>query len=194
MAELGTWEVVGLVAGSSVLAAALNQAVSTGSAWVGRSRDRNFGRLYLALALEHYASECSSTISESETFEASGGRAGSPQGNIPPLPPFPQTVDWKAMGLHSTNQLLSYRVEVDSIRAQISDSLEYDEDGAIADTRQYAAALGLKALRLARDLRLDAGAPQPQLDLDWSVEEYLESKEASLAEKRRAASRIGETK
>ena len=188
MVEIGTWQVIGLVAGSSVLAAALNQGVTLVSGMVTRERDKNFGRLYLALSLEEYASTCSDVISQSEAYEASDQAAGSPQAYIPPLAPYPETVNWTVLGLAATNRLLAFRVEVEAIRAQIRDSLEHDVQAGVEETRTYSAAMGLKALNIARTLRTEAGAPLPVLDLEWSIEEYLDSKHDQYIAERRTRS------
>ena len=59
---------------------------------------------------------------------------------------------------------------------------------AVEDTRRYAADMGLKALKLATDLRADAGAPMPALDLEWSSSEYMENRQAKYAEIRQMRS------
>jgi len=111
-------------------------------------------------------------------FEASDAYAGTAQTNLPPFPPFPDTVDWKPLGLATTNRLLSFKVLVESVRAQLSDTAEHDLDGTVEDTRTFSAKLGLQALELADELRADAGTPNPPQDLHWSFREHLERKHA----------------
>lgn len=181
-----TVNIVALVAGSSVLAALVTQGLS---AWRDRRRvnkDAAFSGLYMALAFESYANECASLIGDSENYDSSHGAAGKAHGNLPLLPPYPEEVEWKAFGLKRTTRALSFRTEVDSLRAMISGHWEFgDEDDIVPMVREEAAKLGAKALDLAADLRRSKHIEPMTETGDWSVHDFLRRKKEEYEEARK---------
>lgn len=174
--------IVALVAGSSVLAAALTQGVAALRDRLKTRKDAAFSALYLALALESYASSCASALGESDTYEASGGAAGAPHGNLPDLPDFPGTIDWKPLGIGHTTKALSFRVEVESAKAMIRDLWDVtgDEDYSITTMREEAARLGLKALTLAASFRSSWKIAPVDESGEWTVRGYLTERSEKL--------------
>jgi hypothetical protein len=184
---LSTFSIVTLVAGSSVLAAIVNQSIGALRDMWKSKREAAFSALYVALALEEYANVCSTLISESETYDSSDGHAGSAHGNIAELPEYPSTVEWKQFGIGSTTKVLSYRVEVHEKRSMIRDMWEFqDEDDVVPVVREEAARLGRKALTLAGELRAGWQIAPAAYTSEWNVKTHLEEKFEKYSNKRRA--------
>jgi hypothetical protein len=154
---LDTISPVTLVLSSSVCAALMTQGLVTLRECIKNRMDSGFSKLYLALALEAYASQCLSEISDSESYIQTNGHAGFAHGNIPDLAPYPEAIEWKAMGLKSTTAALSFRVDIETTEAMISYNQEHMRDGDDGyDTlpvKLQAARLGYEALRQALELR-----------------------------------------
>lgn len=179
-------DVVALVAGSTVLAAFVSQGFTVLREAIERKRQSAFSALYLAIGLESYASKCSTTISESETYEASAESAGAPHGNLPDLPDFSPSIDWEPLGIAATTKAMSFAVEVKNTQAMIRGAWEFsDEDDVIPEVREAAARLGCKALMLASELRQARGVAPVEYTGDWNVVQFLEMKLGEYAERRR---------
>lgn len=179
-------DVVALVAGSTVLAALVNQGLTAVRDALKRKRQSSFSALYLAIALESYASECSTTISESETFEASDGYAGKPHGNVPDLPEFSSSIDWQPLGIAATTKAMSFSVEVRNTQAMIRDAWEFgDEDEVVLEVREEAARLGIKALAIASELRVNRSLAAVEYRGEWNVVTFLGEKVRDFADRKR---------
>lgn len=177
MAEITFGSIIVLVAGSSVLAAIVTQTISAIREYRQRNREAAFSALYVAIALEDYAGQCSSLISDSENYESSGGYAGAARGNIAPLPDYSQSIEWKPFGIKATTKVLSFRIDIDNTRARIDDYWEYDdEDSIVPLVREESAKLGVAALKLAIDLRRQWRIDPVEYDDEWSVKSHLETK------------------
>lgn len=184
--DLNWFQTSSLVAGSSVLAALVTQGIG----WI-RDRqkvqtDAALSALYLAIALESYANTCSKLISESELFDSSDEMFGSAHGNIEPLPNFSEDIDWKSLGITVAEQVMSFRVEVDTTRSMITGLWEFEgEEEIVPFVREKAAALGMKAIILAAEIRK---AHQIRLvyydDGEWSMKRHLEERYADYCRKR----------
>ena len=168
---------IGLVATSSVLAAALTQGMVLVREWWTHGRSAAFSALYLALALESYARECSTLISDSETYENSDGHAGTPRGRLSPLPEYADGIDWHALGLSDTTAALSFRVSIENENAKVAATFEFgDDDDGVSEVREAAATLGLQAITLAGELRRRHRIDPLALDPQWNVERHLVEK------------------
>lgn len=179
---------IGLVAGSSVLAAALTQGSSVVRDWLKRRRDAAFSALYAALTLEEYARQCSGYVSDSETYDASHHAAGAPRGSLPDKPVFAETIDWNALGVETTTDCLSLLVEIDMADQKIAAEFEFgDDDSGVAEMRRAAVDIALRAFALACSLRLAHRVKALKLDAEWNFTIYLEERKqryADLAAKR----------
>lgn len=164
-----------LVAGSSVLAALVSQGVAAFRESRKTNKDGSFAALYLAVALESYASNCASVLSDSENYQSSGGHAGSAHSTVPDLPDYPTSIEWKPFGIKQTTQAMSFRVEVESAKAMLSEYWDFvgDEDDVVPVMRQETARLGKKALGLAIDFRKEWKIPSVDYSADWNVKTYL---------------------
>lgn len=183
MAGIGIWQVAGLVAGSSVLSALVTQGLTFASRWRERRRSCDLSRLYLALALETYASACAETIAELEDINEE--TAASSNG-VPPFPDFPDNVDWTALGLDAANRLFSFRTEIEMRRTQIRELVKLGLSDGINESCEHAGKLGLKALSLSDWLRALARSPRPPNDIDWSIADYLaERRNAYVANRKK---------
>lgn len=180
MADAST---IGLVATSSVLAAALTQVFAIARDWWTKGTSAKFGALHLAIALEAYADECSTLLSDSEAYDASDGHGGRPRGRLSDLPPYPEEIDWKALGLRLTTAALTFRVAIGAANAKVAGAFEYgDDEEGVLEVRGAAARLGLKAVALAKDLRASHGIEPQELDPEWNVETYLKERHAAYGQ------------
>lgn len=179
---------IGLVAGSSVLSAALTQRSSVVRDWLKRRRDAAFSALYAALTLEAYARQCSDYVSDSETYDASDHSAGAPRGSLPDKPVFAETIDWNALGVETTTSCLSLLVEIDMADQKIAAEFEFvDEDAGVAEMRRAAVGIALRAFALACSLRKMHRVEALKLDAEWNFLVYLKERKqhyADLAAKR----------
>lgn len=183
---LSSVSIVTLVAGSSVLAAVVTQGLGELRERLRFSRDGAFAALYLAVALESYADACSNLITDSENYSASDGHAGTARGNLDDLPPYSEEVDWKAFGISSTTEALSFRVEVESTQSMIRGHWEFgEEEDVVPVVREEAASLGLKALNLAAGFRRKWKIAPVIYDGNWNVRSFLEGRLARYLEERR---------
>lgn len=170
-------EIVTLVAGSSVLAAVVTQGVSWLRDHMKSKSNREFATVYLVAALEGYAAEASNAISDSENYETSDGQIGRPVSNIPALDTFPDAIDWRALGPETTKQMLSFQVNLESVRASIAFDWDVvgDDDLIVPRVREKTALVGLKALQLAAALQgQHNGEPIDLANPDWSVKSALQ--------------------
>jgi hypothetical protein len=181
-----TGGIVALVAGSSVLAAFINQGITIAKDWWTVRRDASFSALYIAIALESYASDCAADVSDSENHEYSNGHAGSPKGNIRDLPDFDSNIEWKPFGIKRTTQAMSFRIEVETTKTMIRDMWEFDdEDGIVPLVRYEASRLGSKALALAIELRDQWNIDPVDYTSEWNVKKYLEERHAEYVRDRK---------
>jgi hypothetical protein len=187
---IGWVQLLGLVAGSSVLAALVNQGITIVRERLARRDDAKLSALYLSLLLREYANECASTISDMETYIASEGSAGQPRGNMEPVPAFPDEIDWKALGIGTTQEAMLFRVRVEAARGMITDVHEFgDDDDVVTAVVEQSAKFGLLALATAQAISRDHALPDVKADEDeWSVGDFLRRK-AALYEERRERSR-----
>lgn len=174
--------IVALVAGSSVLAAFVTQGVAALRDRLKTRKDAGFSALYLALALEYYGAACASALGESDTYEASGGAAGAAHGNVPDMPDFPDSIEWKPLGLDHTTRALSFHVEIESAKAMIRDAWDVtnDEDYSITMMREEAARLGLKALDLAASFRSSWRIEPVDQSGEWTARKFLTERTEKL--------------
>jgi hypothetical protein len=147
MSNLPVLTPLGVLLTSSVVAS----LVTTGVGWARDNfktkRDDKFAALYLALTLEAYAAECASFLGDAETWISSNEAAGQAHGNLPELPPWPEDMDWKALGIDDTTSALTFAATVASTRSHISGWYEFDDDGPFFAFRQKTAQMGRRAKR-----------------------------------------------
>lgn len=183
MPQANGWGLVGLIATSSVLAAFITQGLGWLKDIGGRDREAKFACLYVAIALENYATECSVMITDSHNYEGSDGHFGAPKRNIPELAAYPSEIKWEPLGIVYAEHALNYRAKVIAYRANLDDEWEFgDEEDTIASARRIAADMGLEALSLASNFREARGlGKKPELNENWSVKSHLEAKKAGYA-------------
>ena len=137
--------------------------------------EADFSALYLALALEAYADGCAKLIGESSTDRASRGDMGKHHPSILPVAGFPETINWKALGIERSAKILSFPIRVDAERARLADHAEYvlDEDEIGFHVERKAARYGLEALALATELRKQNRIEQNNAENVSRVRSYL---------------------
>lgn len=186
-----TAELLTIVAGSSVIAAAMTQGVGIVRDWYKAKRDAKFSALYLAITLESYADECATLIGDSQNHENSNGHAGAAHGNLADLPEYPAAVEWKPFGIKDTTKAMSFRVEVDTRKASFSGHWEFgDEEEIVPLVREEAARLGVKALTLAASFRESWGIDPVDYSAKWNVQDYLKDAWESHVKKREAYEKV----
>jgi hypothetical protein len=176
--------IIGLVAGSSVIASVMTLSATWVRDLLGWDAKRKFAALYLAIALEEYARTTATLLGESETHGDSDGAAGTAHSNFAALPEYPD-VDWEAFGIKRAEAAMGLRTEVDSQRSWISGYWEFaDEEDVVPEMRERAAKLGLKAFEMAEGFRKDFGlTPLEQFD-EWSTKKDLTRKHEKYVSRR----------
>lgn len=169
----------------SVAAGVVTALVNQGLGWLRdhrretktRKREKEYLAIRLAVALERFAVDCTSVISDNKFYQTIGSAAGEPHLALPHLAEYPTDADWKSLASRLVARVLSFRTEVQLSNHIIeSHYLGYPE-GAVDACNEEAGKCGRIAQLLAADLRSDcdveAFAPSsaPQ---DWShpLEEY----------------------
>jgi hypothetical protein len=175
---------IGLVAGSSVIAAVVTQSVGWARDKLESNDDADFAAIHLAHALEEYAAKCSEMISESEAYDDDRER-GAAHVNVPKLADYPVAADLKTLGKRYRLPALNFRVKVDAYRAQLSALWEFDDDETIRLARVIAADVGLDGLKLANRFR-DARGLGDRFELEnWTIEGHLTARKAAYDEQER---------
>lgn len=168
--------VIAIAAGSSVIAACVTQGLTALRDNLKTRRDGTFSALYLAAQLESYASLCSTHLGEAENHSRFDGQVGTPHGNVPDLPTYSEEIDWKTLGITTTDSALSFRVEIESTQAMITDAWDVvgDEDAVLPTAFEEMARLGQKALKLASNLRAKWKIPPVEYqNSSWNVKVHL---------------------
>ncbi|HEX3365208.1 hypothetical protein [Phenylobacterium sp.] len=176
--------IIGLVAGSSVIASVVTLSATWVRDLLGWNARRKFAALYLAIALEQYARTTATLLGESETHDDSNGAAGTAHSNFAALPEYPG-VDWEAFGIKRAEAAMGLRTEVDSQRSWISGYWEFaEEEEVVPEMQERAAKLGLKAFEMAEGFRKDFGlTPLDQSD-EWSTKKDLARKHEKFVARR----------
>jgi hypothetical protein len=185
--EFTTAGIITLVAGSSVLAAFVTQGVSWLRDYLNRSQEEAFARLYIVAALEAYASVAARAISDSEIYEVSNGEAGTHWHNIPDFPPYPDMIDWKALGTKLTKLALAFPVDIEAAQALIAFEWDVvnDHELVLPTVREKTARAGARALQLAAKLQDEYEGEKVQLlEEIWDSKTQLETKLHEYTDKR----------
>lgn len=184
--QIGWIQIVGLVAGSSVLAALVNQGITIFREHLRRNGEARLSALYVALALEAYASDCSSIISDCDKFAGTKGKMGVRHDNLPLLTAYPMEVDWKALGIQTTATAMTLRVTVEAARARFSfirEHLDHVDHAPVTLVLPAAAQIGLHALAAAEKIRRHHALPPMEFHAvpsmrrneTWSVRDHLKA-------------------
>jgi hypothetical protein len=176
--------IIGLVAGSSVIASVVTLSATWVRDLLGWDARRKFAALYLVIALEEYARTTATLLGQSETHNDSNGAAGNAHANFAALPNYPD-VDWEAFGIKRAEAAMGLRTEVDSQRSWISGYWEFAEgEEVVSEMQERAAKLGLKAFEMAEGFRKDFGlTPLDQSD-EWSTKNDLTRKHENYVARR----------
>jgi hypothetical protein len=184
---------LGLVIGSSVIAAIFTQGIGWARDWFKENKTSSYSALYLAMAFEAYGRACSRQISDSETYEASDGQAGESHGFLPEIPDLPKEIDWESLGIATTEEALALPVLVATTNSAIGSTWDIGEpEAALEQMREAAAEIGLKAFALAGIIRRRQKIPALAYSSGWSAPEHLAKRKAeyvALRDKREALHR-----
>lgn len=169
-----------------LLTAVLTAAGTQGTIWLKdrwyQSRDAKFSALYAALFLEQYATDCSKGLSDIQHHEEYYGGLGSHNISLPPLPPFPNEIDWKSTGIKLTEATFAFRVAVEAMNSKINFLHAFDPpDGGDYEVEKQLIELGLQALKVAGRLRKSAKlGPAHVPDPDNTIAHHLQSLKRSM--------------
>lgn len=124
-------------------------------------RDAKFSALYLAIALDAYVHACATVVRDSKAHDDTDGHQGTFHGNIPKLPEFPATIEWKPLGIELATAAMSFRCEVDATAENIDEFWDVlcDEDECLPYFWEKACLLGQDAFRLAGQLLKEKRIP-----------------------------------
>lgn len=170
-----------ILATAVATAGAAQVAILAKDHWL-QSREGKFSSLYAALFFEQYAADCSYVLGEKDSFISSEGHAGTDSGALPPLPEFPEEIDWRRVGIRLTEDAFAFRVARDSAQSMINYLYEFDPpDGGDFEMQVETAAKGIMALDLARRIRDTARLRPAQIpNREYTPERYLRERSARL--------------
>jgi hypothetical protein len=154
--------------------------------WI-QNREGRFSSLYAALFFEQYAADCSYVLGEKDAFISSDGHAGTDGGSLPPLPDFPEEIDWQRVGIRLTEDAFAFRIARESAQTMINYLYNYDPpDGGDFEMQVETAAKGLAALDLACRIRAAAGLKAAHIpDPEYTPERYLRERSEHFNEQKR---------
>lgn len=156
----------------------------------GIESERNFVRAVLARHLEGFARKCADAMWQNGDPEVDGAA-------VPPdFPKWPH-VEWELLGANEMLRVRDLEVRVSILRDSTEGSVIYGAS-QVDEARTYyaegAATIGLEALRLAEQLRFEAGVdpfrfPEQGANYAKALEEHIAEvhERTRLAEERRAA-------
>jgi hypothetical protein len=158
--ELGT--IVGTVAGSSVLAAAISYVGRIVSDAIQRRQKATYSALRAAIDLERYAELVATQAGIMNVFDPEVARDPEYQGDRPYFPTFPgysSDIEWREMKASLTSRCLSFETEIHFAKNRISDAFEVDDDVGFQELRGQFLIRGARSTGLAVTLRQSYGLP-----------------------------------
>lgn len=172
-------------ASSSLTVAVLTQTFTVVRERLTHRTDQRLSALHVALMLESYGGECARVLGDKETFIDNQGHHGQDWTMIPALPEWPTAIDWKRLGIKNTERVFALRVGVEAAKGRIADHYDFDPpDGGDSDVIDEAIRLGLQALTLAADIRVEAKLT-PSIKGEWPIDRYLAERRDDRAAKLR---------
>lgn len=165
-----TWfQILSLVAGSSVIAALLTQFLSAAQERFRRGRAASFLAIKIATLLETFSEKCMSVIGDFDTYRQSSGSAGGQTTKLPNVDPFPEDADgWRALPQRLTAKVLSFPNHIRAAQESISFSWSVaGDEAAWSECHEECAKLGTSAWEIASELRIEFGFPpfNPRYDV-----------------------------
>ncbi|MER8395708.1 hypothetical protein NKH10_28275 [Mesorhizobium sp. M1340] len=169
MAEYSILNVVALILGPAVIAAAVTGATNL---WLKNREDtrtRLVAALLLAAHLEDYTYACATFTFMSHEKR----RSLKEKARIPLLNAWPAEVSWGSLPAIPASQAAGLRMEV-TIAIGIMDATSTEGELSVWQGRRLRCELGLQAWQAARALRREVGLPliRPET-LRWNIIEYL---------------------
>ena len=132
---------------SSIVGALLTQGIAAWREGRRRSTAARISALYAASALESYADACIESIEELNSVEYSVGLING-DGTleekfrlVAEIPAYPVQIDWAALGVEVTEEVLNFRVHVSGSRSAASLRWSPYLPDAQAKVKQYTASL-----------------------------------------------------
>ena len=159
---------------SSVIAALLTQGLAILRDYLNVRRDAKHSALYLALAIENYANDCIDIYSNITNYISSKKTMGRYHSNLNPLPDFPDTIDFKSLGIKTVNEVLSFRVLVDSTRSMLAHTEADTMQDAYTEVAEYALRTAKKGVMLATQIRQNQKLPIWEPIGEWNFFDYIE--------------------
>lgn len=175
--------------------------VLTGSAisffqtyWISRRAEKknaNYLAIRMFCILRKYAEACSNVVSDDGL--SCGGRNEEGYLEIqvpaPPVPIYPDDLDWKSIDPKLMYKILSFPSDVEAGNRAIAGASEHafppDYEEMFEERRFQYSQFGLTAFRLAEELASSFNIKQSTFDEDWNPIEYLENQLEAIIKKRR---------
>ena len=167
---------------AGIVSALINQSLT----WIREARrvrraeqlDATYLALRLAVIMESFCLACVSVIEDNELHDSSDGQAGNNVIQLPTLLEYPNDANWISLDPELTARALAFRNELwlsdVAIRTKADVSILED---AVFDTNRYASKDGLRAWKLACDLRKRYRLPKfDPAACSWDVITWLETK------------------
>jgi len=175
-----------IIASSSVGAAVLTQLFAEArERWRGRN-EAPYSALYLALALEDYARQCETYLSDVETFWSSDEQTGKFHSSMPELAPYPAEIDWKRVGVRLFEKAFGFRVLLSEVDREIYQAYYFDPpDGGDQLLTESLASKGLTALNLGAEIRKKHKLAKLKSESQFSTRSYLTLMQERAEERRR---------
>lgn len=184
--QVGWLQIIALVAGSTVLATLLSQGITILREWRGMRRDARLSALHLALVIDQYAEACSGAVADIENYRSSRGNAGEEHVQLPPLPPYPEDMNWRALDMRSATDVLSFRVSVERANGQVADAAAFGmPHDCQNEVVRLGIELGLKAVQVAKEIRIRDGTLEWRPSGYGAAESFLLERKAALAARER---------
>jgi hypothetical protein len=177
------WGLIYVALGSGLISGLVTQGVG----WLIKRHDderqlrrtSSFLAISIASSLEKFSIDCASVIHDVANHDSSGGEIGKIP-NLPPLPKYPDDLDWTGLDRVLCSRAFSLRHELDLSQNAIDFLFEIHghlDEGD--ETSRQAAKIGLRAWQLAVDFRRKYDLPHFRIDeYGWNFPEALE-REAS---------------
>jgi hypothetical protein len=182
--EIGpVWIELLKIGGTGVVAATLtvglNWLVARRTEHAKLERDARYLAIRVSVVLERFALDCAEFAGDNDLHRRSDGAAGQHRASVPSIAAYPTDADWKALPQDLLAECLSLPTEIEQTSRGIDFVSDVAPDDAPAACDEACAALGLRALDLAKRLRGRYGFPplkssDSEYDLTASLQAHFD--------------------
>jgi len=161
--------------------------------WISNRTEKknaNYLAIRVFCILNKYATDCSYVVSDDGLSCGQRNDEGclEIQVKLPPVPNFPDDLDWKSIDSALMYKILSFPSYVEAGNMAIAGASEHsfapDYEEIFEERKFQYSQLGLTAFRLVEELASTFNIKQKIFDEDWNPFEYLENQLATIVKKR----------